>query len=94
MNQQYHAAGYPQQSMHGSFQPPRGYRGVVSTIDEEDVEIGEVQMYTGDAESYEGQHAAHNHNNAYDSQDFGDNNGYADNMYNGEQRGHEDHGQV
>jgi hypothetical protein len=55
----------------------------VSTIDEEDVEMGEEQMYTGDAESYE--HAAHNHDDAYDSQDFGDNNGYADDMYDGEQ---------
>jgi hypothetical protein len=46
-------------------------------------------MYTGDAESYEGQHTAHNHDDAYNSQDFSDNNGYADEMYDGEQRGHE-----
>jgi hypothetical protein len=61
----------------------------VSTINEEDVEMGEERMYTGDTESYEGQHAAHNHDDAYDSQDFGDNGGYVDDVYDGEQRGHE-----
>jgi hypothetical protein len=46
-------------------------------------------MYTGDAKIYEGQHTAHNCDDAYNSQDFGDNNGYADDMYDGEQHGHE-----